>query len=81
MLYLYCLPIYLTIIKHITISSTVSSSSNIINIPSHANLLSTSCNISIDSGVENAMCNYVSDGLTFIGPSKLNILTTLIYIQ
>ena len=46
----------------------------------HVNILSTS-NVSIDSGIENAVCNYKAADLTFIEPSKLNMLTTLIFIQ
>jgi len=61
--------------------STVSSSSNIINIPTHANMLSTSPNIPFYPGLENAACNYEAVDQTFIGPSKLNMLITLIYIQ
>ncbi|XP_026807703.1 THAP domain-containing protein 2-like [Rhopalosiphum maidis] len=45
-------------------SSSVSSSSNIINI------ITTSPNLPIDSGVENAGCNYEVVDLTFIGPNS-----------
>ncbi|XP_025409381.1 THAP domain-containing protein 1-like [Sipha flava] len=50
-------------------SSSVSSLSNIINIPTNSNTLTTFPNVPIDSGVENAGCNYEAIDLTFIGPN------------
>jgi hypothetical protein len=52
----------------------------LINIPTNSNILSTFPNVSIDSGVENAGCNYEAVDLTFIGPSELNFNSYTIMI-